>query len=153
MADTTANVCFSFEFFINKSHTPEILSEDPTQVPPNLCTSKPPSFPLGHFFPPSALSLAAFDLDGAETIASAFAEEEEEEEPARSDKDLTLALFISRLRCTPKQRRLLFPSQLSDFAGFRFRLRDTDNLFALEANADVLISIQTKANSLSLNLS
>ena len=32
---------------MSKSHTPDILSEEPTQVPPNLCTLHPASAPLG----------------------------------------------------------------------------------------------------------
>jgi hypothetical protein len=32
---------------MSKSQTPDILSEEPTQVPPNLCTFHPASAPLG----------------------------------------------------------------------------------------------------------
>jgi len=48
IADTTANVWFPrFALSMSKSHTPDILSEEPTQVPPNLCTFHPASAPLG----------------------------------------------------------------------------------------------------------
>jgi hypothetical protein len=32
---------------MSKSQTPDILSEEPTHVPPNLCTFHPASAPLG----------------------------------------------------------------------------------------------------------
>jgi hypothetical protein len=48
IADTTANVWFPFfALSMSKSQTPDILSEEPTHVPPNLCTFHPASAPLG----------------------------------------------------------------------------------------------------------
>jgi hypothetical protein len=49
IADTTANVWFPlFALSMSKSQTPDILSEEPTHVPPNLCTFHPASVPRGN---------------------------------------------------------------------------------------------------------
>jgi hypothetical protein len=51
IADTTASVWFPFfALSMSKSHTPDILSEEPTQVPPNLWTFHPASEPRGNSF-------------------------------------------------------------------------------------------------------